>query len=68
MKSPSEISNVLTLNQPFAAPSSRVLKSTVTNTESVTELFVDFSYIGVSLIDSVPQVYVLLRYLLQCSL
>lgn len=64
MKNPSDSSSVFPSNQPFATPNSRILESTVTDTESVMELFVDFSYIGVSLIDSVPQVYNLLRYLL----
>lgn len=58
MKSLSESSSVFASNQPFATAGSRILESTVTDTESVKELFVDFSYIGVSLIDSVPQVYI----------
>jgi hypothetical protein len=65
MKSPSESSSVFASNEPFASPSNRISESTVTDTESVKELFVEFSYIGVSLIDSVPQVYILLRYLLE---
>ncbi|KAG0604647.1 hypothetical protein M758_10G186100 [Ceratodon purpureus] len=55
MKSPSESSSVFASNQPFATPGSRILESTVTDTESVKELIVNFSHIGVSLIDSVPQ-------------
>lgn len=61
MKSPSGSSSIFTSNQPFAGLIGPILESTVTGTEPVKELILDFSYIGVSLIDSIPQVFDLLR-------
>uniref|UniRef100_A0A7I4B673 Uncharacterized protein n=1 Tax=Physcomitrium patens TaxID=3218 RepID=A0A7I4B673_PHYPA len=55
MKSPSGSSSIFTSNQPFAGLIGPILESTVTGTEPVKELILDFSYIGVSLIDSIPQ-------------
>jgi hypothetical protein len=54
MKSPFESCSVDPSSQQFAVTSSRILEP---DTESLIELLLDLSYIGLSFIDSTPQVF-----------
>lgn len=65
MRNSSEFINCDAAGHEFAAPSNRILEP---DTESLEELVIELPFIGLSIIDSIPQVLQTLNHSPHCNL